>query len=618
MVYLPGILLSSLDLFSGAISGFPVKEYWGWSPGKPAYPIVLMVYFSWKIIALIYVGKETVVYLKNAEPNQRNSFNLFLYGITISVILGIASTYISSMIRPKFPEISIIIALLFSIYLTYIIWKFNFFIAPSDTAEDIINLMGDPLIIAGSQNKILRVNNALVKLSGYTEKELITTDISSLLKGTLDYPVNQKNVEESHSFETRLISKKGQSIPVLLSNTVVCNNSKMPVITIIIVKDLTFWHEAQKEFIQAEKLESYEVIVRSIVHDFNNVLASISGHLEIAEISGILPESLKKNVSICRNATSVAINLTKQLAMYAKEDKLDVSQYHISEIIKESSDLALKGSFIKFINQSDNCLWQVKVDRYKIIQVFMNLFINARQAMPNAGTLTVTCMNYLDCQLNKYVKISVQDEGEGIPNDIINKVFNPFFTTKQKGTGLGLYIVKNIIEAHQGSITVESKRTIGTTFTILLPKATEFNGPVVSDASILKNIPEKKILVMDDDESVRLAFSMILSQIGHKVEHAKNGSEAIELIVRAKANEVSFDCVILNLTFCADIGTERAVKRILKIDPQIKTILTSGCENHPFVNDYKSYGFHSVLKKPFNITDVQKAMISVFMNNCAS
>jgi PAS domain S-box-containing protein len=552
--------------------------------------------------------------LKKAEPNQRNSFSLFLYGITIAVIFGIASTYVSSMIRPKFPEISIILALLFSIYLTYIIWKFNFFLAPSDTAEDIINLMGDSLILAGPQNKILRVNKSLMKLSGYTEKELINMDISSLLGVILDYPINLGGKDKITSVETRLISKIGQSIPVLLSKTVVCNNSKMPVITIIIVKDLSFWYNAQKEFIHAEKLESYEIIVRGIVHDFNNLLSSISGHLEIAEISGKLPESLKKNVALCRKATSVASNLTKQLSMYAKEEELDISLCNILEIIQESADLARKGTFIHFDIQSDNCLRPLKADRYKLIQVFMNLFINARQAMPNEGKITVTCMNYQENESNGFIKISVQDEGDGIPDDIIRKVFDPFFTTKQKGTGLGLYIVKNIIEAHQGKITVESRCNIGTTFTILLPQVTKCDEPIASDPIVLTNVSEKKILVMDDDESVRLTFSQILSRNGHRVEHAKTGSEAIDLIIRAKTDMISFDCVILNLTISASIGAERAVKRILEIDPQIKTILTSGYETHPVVDDYRNYGFHSVIKKPFNSTDVQKAVSSAFMN----
>jgi PAS domain S-box-containing protein len=508
LLYLPAFVLAFTDLVSGAISGSPVKENWGWASGRPAYPSVLMLYFVWKILALSFAGKEALVFFKNAAPNQRNSFTLFLYGIIAAVILGIASTYISGMIRPNFPDISILIAEFFSIYLSYIIWKFNFFPGPSDTAEDIINLMGDSLILAGPHNRILRVNQTLLKLSGYTENELHNADVSILFDKFLESPVNLEKEEKITSVETRLISKTGQSIPVLLSKTVVYNKNKMAVITIIIAKDLSFWYKAQKEFIHAEKLESYEIIVQGIVHDFNNLLASISGHLEITEISGKLPESLKRNVALCKKAISVAMNLTRQLSMYSRKNELDVSVFQIPGIIQESADLALKGTFIQFGIQSDDNLRFVKIDRFKLIQVFMNLFINARQAMPNDGKINVTCLNYSDSLSKNLVKILIQDDGEGIPDEIIDKIFNPFFTTKQKGTGLGLHIVKSIIEAHQGSISVESKLHAGTTFTILLPGVTEFENHIESDAEAIYNIPEQQIPI-HNNESIPVAFSNV-------------------------------------------------------------------------------------------------------------
>jgi PAS domain S-box-containing protein len=536
LLYLPAFALACADLFSGAISGSPVKENWGWASGRPAYPSIVIIYFVWKISALSFAGKEALVFLKNAAPNQRNSFTLFLYGIIAAVVLGIASTYVSGMM-PNFPDISIIIAEFFSIYLSYIIWKYNFFPGPSDTAEDIINLMGDSLILAGPHNRILRVNQTLLKLSGYTENELLNADVSILFDRFLESPVNLEKEEKITSVETRLISKTGQSIPVLLSKTVVYNKCKMAVITIIIAKDLSLWYKAQKEFIHAEKLESYEIIVRGIVHDFNNLLSSISGHLEITEISGKLPESLKRNVALCRKAISVAINLTRQLSMYAKENELDISVCHISEIIQESAELALKGTFIQFDIQSDDNLRLVKIDRFKFIQVFMNLFINARQAMPNDGKINVTCSNYSDSLSKNLVKLLIQDDGEGIPDEIIDKIFNPFFTTKQKGTGLGLHIVKSIVEAHQGSISVESKLHAGTTFTILLPGVTEFENHGKADADITNTISEKKILsTYNNNESIRVGFSTVLTQISHNAEQIQNSPQVIESTIRSEAN----------------------------------------------------------------------------------
>jgi signal transduction histidine kinase len=280
---------------------------------------------------------------------------------------------------------------------------------------------------------------------------------------------------------------------------------------------IELWKKAQQELVNAEKLHSYESIIRGIVHEFNNLHGSISGHLELAEMSGRLPESLRGNIALCRKALSVTIDLSRQLAMYAKENEPDVAVFHISEIIQLSADLTLKGDFIQFFIETDFSLHQVKVDRLKIMQVFINLFINAKQAMPCGGKITVICNNYQNDHLNNFIKISLQDEGEGIPDEIIDRVFDPFFTTKPEGTGLGLHIVKNIIEAHHGTITVKSKQHNGTTFTILLPAVTGFEEDRVSNINNLKCIPEKKTPVIDDDTVRQPAFTTLMAQIHHQV-----------------------------------------------------------------------------------------------------
>jgi PAS domain S-box-containing protein len=610
LIYLPAVLISLLDLFTGAVSGIPIKEAWGWSVGRPAYPAVFIFYFSWKIFALSFVVKESATYIRNAKNEERKSFWLFFCGIIASVVLGILSTTVASSLRPNFPELSIIIALLFSVYLTYIIWKYNLFYFSSDTTDNIIDLLGDCFILAGAHNQILRVNRELCKLSGYTEKELINENISRLIEGVSE-PRHDTD-GKIFSRDSRLILKTGQFIPILLSETVVCNKARIPVALILIAKDLTFWHKSQQEFVRAEKLESFELIIRSIVHDFNNLLSTISGHLMIADESGDIPEPLKQNIATAEKAVSVAANLTKRLSMYAKETELHVSPCVISEIIEESAELALKGSLVRFDFFPDKDLWPIIADKYQMIQVFINLFINARQAMLKTGTLSVKCSNFISDEQREFVKVSIHDQGGGIPPNLIDHIFEPFFTTKPTGSGLGLSIVRNIIKAHRGTISVESHEKIGTTFTILLPKASDIFPEKIDEPHPAKNTPSKKILVMDDEDTVRTLFSMLLSKIGHTVELAKNGSEAIEIFNRAKSGGASFDCVILDLTIVAGVGAEQAIKRILEIDPEIKAILTSGYTAHPVIENYKSHGFHSVLTKPFTSSEIQNAIFDVF------
>ncbi|MBN1307666.1 MAG: PAS domain S-box protein [Chitinispirillaceae bacterium] len=608
-IYFPVIGLGAVDLFTGSINGFPIKGAWGWTIGEPVYPALFIFYLAWKTTAIAFVAKETKSFLKKAKPHEKKSFRLFFYGVIVAIILGVAL----GAIRTGFPDMSIAAALLFSLYLGFVIWKYDLFLSPSDTADDIINLMGDGLILAGTRNRIVRVNRALLKLTGYHEKEIIGENISRLISdASLPVTHGEKN-ETIDSREGRLVSRSGRSIPVLLSQATVYNKGNMPLALVIVAKDLTFWHKAREEFARAEKLESYEFIIRSIVHDFNNLLASISAHLFVADKLETLPESTRNNLENAEKAAYVAANLTRRLGLYAKANALEKSVCTIREIINESAELVLKGTSIRFELISGSYVWPVNVDRYRMVQVFINLFINARQAMcDEAGMITVRCDNHRNDAGKDFVKITVCDEGEGIPVGIADKVFEPFFTTKPQGTGLGLSIVKNIVESHGGTVTVVSRRNTGTTFIILLPKAKSIEETSIPVYACGEKMHSGRILLMDADDSFRSIFSTILCRFGLTVEQVKTGSEAIERIISAKAEGASFDCAILDLIVPAGIGALQAIRRIREIDPAIKTVLTSGHADHPAVGDYGRYGFDAVLKKPFSFTDVHIALSSLF------
>jgi PAS domain S-box-containing protein len=467
LTYFPAAAIALFDLSTGAIGGTPVKEAWGFAAGKPAIPAVFIFYFSWKIIALSFVLKESAAYVKDADPQERKPFRLFLVGILTAVILGISSAWISGSLRPNFPEITMAVAILFSLYVSYLIWKYNLFLAPHEVADDIIDLMNDGFILVGNHYRIMRVNKGLYRLSGYDEKELIGQNVSKLIETDGE---ENGNTAPAALRETRLISKTGRFIPVLLSRTTVRNKAGILLATVMIAKDLTQWHKSRQELSRIEKLESLDLIVRSMVHDFNNLLSSISGHLTIADTSGCLPDSLKKNIASAEKAVDVAANLATRLSMYAKANKTELSSCNVGKIIEESADLALKGSSVSFEFPANGDLWPVRVDKYQIVQVFINLFINARQAMSDGGRIKVFCNNVVDDAGEEFVSISVRDEGGGIPAHVSKKIFEPFFTTKPNGSGLGLSIAKSIVEAHHGKISVESGEKIGTTFTILLPR----------------------------------------------------------------------------------------------------------------------------------------------------
>ncbi|MCK4837839.1 MAG: response regulator, partial [Desulfobulbaceae bacterium] len=261
-------------------------------------------------------------------------------------------------------------------------------------------------------------------------------------------------------------------------------------------------------------------------------------------------------------------------------------------------------------------LWLVEIDRGQVSQVVQNLILNARQAMPGGGTIRISCENLestanehpapmLPMQ-NKYVKISVTDTGVGMPGNVIDKIFDPYFSTKQAGSGLGLAITHSIIKKHKGTITVISKPGEGTTFNIYLPVSKE-KRIVAKSHSVMAEIPENtKIMIMDDDELVRDIAGEMLSQLGCETVMAVNGEEAIDLFKQARGKGQPFDLVIMDLTIPGGMGGREAVTIILQEDPAAKVVVASGYSTDPILANYQAYGFSAALAKPFRIKELSE------------
>jgi CheY-like chemotaxis protein len=316
-------------------------------------------------------------------------------------------------------------------------------------------------------------------------------------------------------------------------------------------------------------------------------------------------------------ASIQAKNLTQQLLTFSKGGEPIKKLVSLSELVKNSAAFSLRGSNVrcKFFISED--LLPVEVDEGQIGQVINNLVLNADHAMPEGGiieigaeNITLTADNEFSLPAGPYIKTSFLDHGVGIHPDHLAKVFDPYFTTKHKGSGLGLTVAYSIIDKHNGRMTVESGIGHGTTFTIYLPASDKpASLPVDEEKCLL--IGKGKILVMDDEEFIRDVAIQMLSKIGYEVSAANDGNQTIEMYRQAQKSGEPFDIVIMDLTIPGGMGGKEAIMKLKKLDPNVKALVSSGYSNDPIMSNFRDYGFQGVVKKPYRIQDMSEALRSV-------
>jgi CheY-like chemotaxis protein len=315
-----------------------------------------------------------------------------------------------------------------------------------------------------------------------------------------------------------------------------------------------------------------------------------------------------------------AVRLTKQLLTFAKGGEPVKEDVNLGALVEDVAPFDLSGSQVRLVYRQVENLWPAKVDKGQIQQVISNLTINARQAMPAGGRLYITLENVeiqedfdLCLQHGKYVEIAVRDEGSGIDPKHLGRVFDPYFTTKQTGDGLGLATVYSIVHRHGGHISVVSELGQGTTFTLYLP-ASE-TSPRAESRQTAAAYPTllypTSVLLMDDQEMVRVIVSKMLTRCGYTVATAPGGREALEMYKQALANGAPFDVVIMDLTIPGGIGGKEAIKNLLAIDPQVRAIVSSGYSDDSVMTNYAEYGFKGIAPKPYTLIELQEVLTRV-------
>jgi PAS domain S-box-containing protein len=372
----------------------------------------------------------------------------------------------------------------------------------------------------------------------------------------------------------------------------------------------------------AQRLESIGILAGGIAHDFNNLLGIIVGNLSLAQLgqeSGTPEHSALEQASVaCKRASE----LSYRLLTLSKGGSPIRAATRLGPLIADTVKLATSGSKVALEFDLPDDPPTAEVDDGQLRQVFSNLAINARDAMPNGGKLQISASvqalaegAVASLAPGKYHKIVVRDEGTGIPADILHRVFDPYFTTKEKGTqkgqGLGLTICHSIITKHGGDISVASVAGSGTTFTLYLPTSTAPADLMPTESSLdkisMRGAP-RRILVLDDEPDMRTMIGHLLHRFGHESVTAADSTSALDAYRRALSDGRPFDLVILDLTVQGGAGGLETFQELRKIDPQAKAVVTSGYADDPAIQNYSSYGFCAALTKPYSLSALKNAL----------
>lgn len=440
--------------------------------------------------------------------------------------------------------------------------------------------------------------------------DLVTSDdrtrVNEAYEGALR---EKKDIEIEHGIVTPDDEKKTLITKFML----IYNETGLPKTIRGIMQDITERKRVETEVLKVEKLESIGQLAGGIAHDFNNVLTVIMNDLEYIRLHGANTGDALARLKEAQSITAKAKGLAHQLLTFSKGGAPLKNVVSMGTIIRESVTFFLSGSAIKQEIHIARDLWSVEADKGQMEQVFNNLILNSKQAMAGKGTVSVTAENFelgertgLPLPPGRYVKIVFEDNGPGIKREYQGRIFDPFFSTKDGGTGLGLSTTYSIVKKHGGHIVVHSHEGKGTAFDIYIPATDKEVEKTETKRREMKG--RGKVLIIEDEIRLGKVMCTLLADFGYEAELSCDGSEGIKIFKAALAAGAPFDAVVLDLTIPGGIGGKETIAKLLDIDRSVKAVVTSGYSTDPVMAEYEKYGFSAALPKPYSVDDLAEVL----------
>jgi PAS domain S-box-containing protein len=489
--------------------------------------------------------------------------------------------------------------------------------------------IGDGVIATDLQGRVQLVNHAAEQLTGWTQDEAIGLPIARVFQ-SLDHDTRQvRDPLEEFSRDpnrpgaarfTMLAARDNSERPIEEIAAPLQDATGRTIGMVLAFRDISDALRMQAERARADKLASLGLLAGGIAHDFNNILMAVMGNVSMARAT--LPSTGQAVTALAQaeQACVRARHLTWNLLTFSKGGAPDKKTITLPRLLEESARLALCGSNVPYTLEIDPELWPVHVDDRQLVQVLNNVLLNAQQAMPRGGTIAIVAENVVEREHRSdyalhgepgpYVRISITDKGMGIPPENLASIFDPYFTTKQTGGGLGLATSHSIIKNHGGFFLVDSTLGRGTTVRVHLPAS--LDRELEESASVIDRVSGGgRILVMDGDATIRALAVDMLELLGYTPEVVSSGSAAVERYKRALDKGRRFDAVILDLVVPEGMGGKEAMAQLGMIDRQVTAILSSGYVEDSMIHDFHKLGFKAIIPKPFTLSELSKTLHAV-------
>lgn len=488
-------------------------------------------------------------------------------------------------------------------------------VAVEDLAEsearfrDVFDTVGDGIVVADYSNrKVVMVNAAMCALLGRSSSEMhgLTIDCihpNNRMDEVISVFRSMMRGERDHASEIPMLRADGTVFWADVSARSIVISNKRCVVAVF--RDATERRRREDEQLHVQKLESIRTLAAGIAHDFNNLLTGLIGNISLAQMSLADSHEAQFLLDEAQRAATRATALTRQLLTFAKGGAPLRRCMNIVQVVRDSASLATSGSNVTCQFDLPDQALAVMADEGQLAQVFQNLVRNGVEAMPRGGTVRVQLSRQTGSDGDE-IGIAVTDQGPGIAPELLDKIFLPFFSTKERGSGLGLAVAHSIIQNHGGRIQVSSRLGVGTTFRVTLPAMAR--GPDSASPPRAKQQGTGRVLVMDDEAAVLRLAERVLRDAGYATKVVSNGSDAVEVYRKVFDDGQRFDAVVLDLTVRGGMGGREAAERILAIDPAAHLMVSSGYSDDSVMAEYRRHGFSAVLPKPYTAQQLCEAV----------